>query len=81
MNALRQFIANYMADRPWESYPSIGRRGSTPGHLVPTQSVHALATRPRLWRTPHRTTIAAPARRSRLLLPRCDYRDFLSMLS
>jgi hypothetical protein len=44
MNDLRQLIANYTADRPAESYASIGRRGSTPGDVVPTQSVHALAT-------------------------------------
>jgi hypothetical protein len=69
MNALRQLTANYTADCPSESYASIGRRGSTPGHLVPTQSVHALATRPQMWQTPHRMTIAALARRCRLLLP------------
>jgi hypothetical protein len=67
MNALRrQLIAHSTADRPWESYASIGRRGSTPGHVVPSQSVHALATKPQMWQTPHRTTIAALARRGRL---------------
>ena len=48
MNALRQLTAQYSADRASESYAAIGRRASTPGHAVPSQSDHALATRPQM---------------------------------
>ena len=35
MNTLRQLIAHHTADRTSKSYVAIGRRGSTPGHMVP----------------------------------------------
>lgn len=53
MNTLRQFIAHCTADRTSESYASIGRRGSTPGHVAPGQSAtnQTPIWPPRLW--PH----------------------------